>query len=123
MDYSEFPLLDFLSTKKKTVTRAIGRLYTIRIFADNAHNFADNAYSRFYCASAYLHDNNAAAIGQFRFRRELQTEKDQSQHTGYCSCPCWGSRSADHLVSAEGADREKQDLSLLQLCDAHAMSK
>ena len=36
MDYSEFPLLDFLSTKKKTETRAIGRLYAIRIFADNA---------------------------------------------------------------------------------------
>ena len=49
--------------------------------------------------------------------------EDESQYTRYCSCTCWGSRPADHLVSAEGADSEKQDLSLLQLTDADAKSK
>ena len=129
MDYSEFPLLDFLSTKKMPETRREFAASRFWIFADNAHTHGSEgsgvrrARKQKNCITITLQRLASFGFASAGNKRGNCANEDESQYTRYCSCTCWGSRPADHLVSAEGADSEKQDLSLLQLTDADAKSK
>ena len=120
----------FSPPKKSPKLGLYARICRESIFADNAHMHGVRGQAlslarkqKKICITITLQRLASFGFASAGNKRGNCANEDESQYTRYCSCTCWGSRPADHLVSAEGADSEKQDLSLLQLTDADAKSK